>query len=72
MEYKNKEKLKEQNSSTITEPKNGQTVTKGLGRMGGRRRVRAGKKEGDLTISMHNVLGGAWGGLCNTEKTSSD
>ena len=31
MEYKNKEKLKEQNSSTITEPKNGLTVTKGKG-----------------------------------------
>ena len=31
MEYKNKEKLKEQNSSRITEPKNGLTVTKGKG-----------------------------------------
>ena len=29
MEYKNKEKLKEQNSSRLTEPKNGLTVTKG-------------------------------------------
>ena len=29
MEYKNKGKLKEQNSSRITEPKNGLTVTKG-------------------------------------------
>ena len=31
MEYKNKEKLKEQNSSRLTEPKNGLTVTKGKG-----------------------------------------
>ena len=31
MEYKNKGKLKEQNSSRITEPKNGLTVTKGKG-----------------------------------------
>ena len=31
MEYKNKEKLKEQNSSRITEPKKGLTVTKGKG-----------------------------------------
>ena len=29
MEHKIKEKLKEQNSSRITEPKNGLTVTKG-------------------------------------------
>ena len=29
MEYKNKRKTKEQNSSRITEPKNGLTVTKG-------------------------------------------
>ena len=31
MEYKNKAKLKEQNSSRLTEPKNGLTVTKGKG-----------------------------------------
>ena len=31
MEYKNKEKLKEQNSSRITEPKNGLMVTEGKG-----------------------------------------
>ena len=31
MGYKNKEKLKEQNNSRITEPKNGLTVTKGKG-----------------------------------------
>ena len=29
MEYKNKEKLREQKSSRITEPKNGLKVTKG-------------------------------------------
>ena len=31
MEYKNKGKLKEQNRSRLTEPKNGLTVTKGKG-----------------------------------------
>ena len=31
MEYNNKAKLKEQNSSRLTEPKNGLTVTKGKG-----------------------------------------
>ena len=31
MEYKNKEKTKEPNSSRLTEPKNGLTVTKGKG-----------------------------------------
>ena len=31
MEYKNKGKLKEQNSSRITEPKNGLTIIKGKG-----------------------------------------
>ena len=31
MEYKNKEKLKEKNSSRITEPTNGLTATKGKG-----------------------------------------
>ena len=31
MEHKNKEKLKEQNSSRLTEAKNGLTVTKGKG-----------------------------------------
>ena len=36
--------------------------------MGG---IRAGKKKGGIMMSMHNV-GGAWGGLCNTEKTSSE
>ena len=59
MECKNKEKLKEQNSSRLTEPKNGLTVTKGkeLGRMGGKGGIRAGKKKGGLTISMYNVGG---------------
>ena len=42
MEYKNKENLKEQNSSRITEPKNGLTVTKGkeLRRMGGKGEIK--------------------------------
>ena len=45
MEYKNKEKLKEQNSSRLTEPKKGLAVKKGkeLGRVseeGGRRGLR--------------------------------
>ena len=31
MEYKNKEKLKEENSSRLAEPKNELTVTKGKG-----------------------------------------
>ena len=60
MEYKNKEKLKKQNSSRITEPKNGLTVTKGKGTgcMGGKEGIRVGKKEGGIMISMYNV---SWG-----------
>ena len=45
---------------------------KGLGQMGGKGGIRVGKKKEDITISMYNVGGGAWGGLCNTEKTNSD
>ena len=73
MEYKNKEKLKEQNSSRITEPKNGLIVTKGkvLGMMSGKGGIRAGKKKEGITISMYS-MGGTQGELCNTEKTSSD
>ena len=57
MEYRNKERLKEQNSSRITEPKNGLTVTKGKGtgekgREGG---IRVGTKKGGIMISMYNV-----------------
>ena len=68
-----KQKLKEQNSSRLTEPKNGLTVTKrkGTGKMGGKGGIRVGKKKGDIVISMYNVVG-AQGGLCNTEKTNSD
>ena len=33
--------------------------------------TRAGKKKGGIMISMYS-LGGSWGGLCNTEKTSSE
>ena len=39
--------------------------------MGGKEGIRARKKNGDITISMYNVVG-VWGGLYNTEKTSSD
>ena len=49
MEYKNKKKkkLKEQNSSRLTEPKNGLTVTKGKGsgEDGWERRDKGKKKE---------------------------
>ena len=47
MEYKNKEKLKEQNSSRITELKKGLTVTKGkgTGEDGWERRDKDGEKE---------------------------
>ena len=39
--------------------------------MGGQGGIRGGKKERGNMISMYNV-GEAWGGLCNTEKTSRD
>ena len=73
MEYKNKGKLREQNSSRITEPRNGLIVTKGkgTGTMGGKGGIRVGKKKGGITISMYSVVGGM-GRVCNTEKTSSD
>ena len=60
MEYKNKRKLKEQNSSRITEPKNGLTVTegKGTGEDGWEGRYKDRKKKGGITISMYNVGGG--------------
>ena len=47
MEYKNKEKLKEQNSSRLTEPKNGLIVTKGkgTGENGREGRDKGGEKE---------------------------
>ena len=54
MEYKNKRKLKEQNSSRSTEPKNGLVVTKGEGcgradGKGGRRGLRG------IMFSTHGV-----------------
>ena len=60
MEYKNKEKLKEQNTSRITESKNGLTVTKGKGTEedGWEGRDKGGRKKRSITISMHNVYGG--------------
>ena len=39
--------------------------------MGGKGGIRVGKKKGGITISMYSVEGSR-GGLCNTEKTSSD
>ena len=39
--------------------------------MGGMGEIRSGKKKGGITITMYSVCG-AWGGLYNTEKTSSD
>ena len=39
--------------------------------MGGKGGTRVGKKKGGITISMYSMVG-AQGGLCNTEKTSSD
>ena len=65
--------MKEQNSSRITEPKNGLTVTKGkgTGEDGWEGREKGGKKKGGLMISMCNV-GSACGRQCNTEKISSD
>ena len=73
MEYKNKGKLKEQNSSRITEPKNGLTVTKGkgTGEDGWEGRDKGGERKGALRLACI-VGGGAQGGLCNTEKISSD
>ena len=44
---------------------------KGLGRMGGEGGIRAGKKKAAITISIYSAWG-ARGGLCNTEKKSSD
>ena len=70
MEYKNKAKLKEQNSSRITEPKNGRTVAKGKGSGESGWEGRKKGKRG-IMISTHNV-GGARGRQYSTEKTSSN
>ena len=69
MEYKNKEKLKEQKSSRMIEPKNGVTVTKGkgTGEDEWEGRDKGGKKKGGIIISMYSLWRGARGGLCNTE-----
>ena len=65
MEYNNKAKLKEQNSSRLTDSKKGLVAAKGEGsvRVGGEGGWRELK---GIMISTHNVEGG------NTEKTSSD
>ena len=39
--------------------------------MGGKGGIRMGKKKEGITISMYSAWG-AQGGLCNTERTSSD
>ena len=39
--------------------------------MGGKGEIRVRKKKEGIAISMYSAWG-AWGGLCNTEKTSSD
>ena len=69
MEYKNKRKLKEQNSSRSTEPKNGLTVTKGkgTGEDGWEGRDKGGKKERGITINMYSV-GAGHGEGCATQK----
>ena len=58
-----KEKLKEQNSSRITEPKNGLTVTKGKGTVedGWEGRDKEWEKKQGIMISMYNVGGGGKG-----------
>ena len=69
MEYKNKRKLKEQNSSRSTEPKNGLIVTKGkgTGEDGWEGRDKGGKKrKGALQLACI-VLGGHGEG-CVTQK----
>ena len=72
MECKNKEKLKKQNSSRIRtqEWTNSYQREREVGRMSGKGGIRVGKKKGK-NITIYNV-GGAQGGMCNTEKTSSD
>ena len=66
--YKNKANLKEQNSSRITEPKNGLTVTKGKGteEAGWEGRDKGRKKKGGLTINMYSV--GGHGEGCATQR----
>ena len=73
MEYKNKRKLKEQNSSRSTEPKNGLTGTKrkGTGEDRWEGRDMGGKKRrGALRLAC--IVLGRHGEGCATEKTSSD
>ena len=62
MEYNNEAKLKEQNSSRLTDSKKGLPVTKGEGERRGLRGIMS---------STHNV-GGSQGRQYSTEKTSRD
>jgi len=66
VEYNNKETLKEKNSSRLTKPESGLTVTKGkrTGQGGWEGRVRAERKKWEIRISMYNAcvrraMGGA-------------
>ena len=72
MEYNNKAKLKEQNSSRLTDSKKELAVTKGKG-VGGGQVVREGGRRGlrGIMISTHKV-GGTWRRQYSTEKTSCD
>ena len=65
--------MNEQNSSRITEPKNGLIVTKGkgTGEDGWEGRDKGEEKKEGIMISMYSAWG-TRGGLRNTEKTSSD
>ena len=71
MEHKNKGNLKEQNSSRITEPKNGLTVTKGkgTGEDGWEGKDNGVEKEsgGGLMINMCSVEGGH-GEVCASQR----
>jgi len=62
VEYNNKGKLKEKNSSRLTEPESRLKVTKGkgLGRVGLKGGISVGRKNGGIRISMYN----AWCRVC--------
>ena len=69
-----KEKLKEQNSSGNTEPKNGLTGTKGKGTRedGWVRWDKVGVRRGVLRLACMEGREKGEGGLHNRERTSSD
>ena len=57
-----KKKMKEQNSSRYTKPKNGLTVTKGKGNGEDvwEGRDKGWEKKGGIMISRYSVCGGTW------------